>query len=233
MKTKRKKYLQRFGIQIAWVAFFVLAAGLTGCMSREARFLEEGELLQESDISPTEHAVREKPAEEAAGETSEKEQSVSLDETDVIQSVIYVDVCGAVVNPGVYCLPENSRIFQAIEEAGGFAPEADENYTNRAGILSDGQQIYIPTREETQELEQPVQIHPETQLSQGAADARVNINTADESQLTTLTGIGATRAQAIIAYRQQHGAFASVEEIMNVQGIKEGTFAKIKDDIVV
>ena len=64
-------------------------------------------------------------------------------------------------------------------------------------------------------------------------DNRININTADEAQLTTLTGIGATRAQAIIAYREENGPFAAIEDIMNVQGIKEGTFAKIKDEIVV
>lgn len=64
-------------------------------------------------------------------------------------------------------------------------------------------------------------------------DNRININTADEAQLTTLTGIGATRAQAIIAYREENGPFVAIEDIMNVQGIKEGTFAKIKDEIVV
>ena len=64
-------------------------------------------------------------------------------------------------------------------------------------------------------------------------DNRININIADEAQLTTLTGIGATRAQAIIAYREENGPFAAIEDIMNVQGIKEGTFAKIKDEIVV
>ena len=69
-----------------------------------------------------------------------------------------------------------------------------------------------------------------TQVQQ---DNRININTADEAQLTTLTGIGATRAQAIIAYREENGPFAAIEDIMNVQGIKEGTFAKIKDEIVV
>ena len=64
-------------------------------------------------------------------------------------------------------------------------------------------------------------------------DNRININIADEAQLTTLTGIGATRTQAIIAYREENGPFAAIEDIMNVQGIKEGTFAKIKDEIVV
>ena len=70
-------------------------------------------------------------------------------------------------------------------------------------------------------------------VSSGQQDNRININTADEAQLTTLTGIGATRAQAIIAYREENGPFAVIEDIMNVQGIKEGTFAKIKDEIVV
>ena len=156
--------------------------------------------------------------------------------------MIYVDVCGAVANPGVFALEKGSRIFQAIEAAGGYLPQAAQACVNRAQILTDGQQIYILTQEE---MEQQGMRPGETQttsvtaddFSAGSAaerqDGRININTADENQLTALTGIGSTRAQAIIAYRESNGPFLSIEDIMNVQGIKEGTFAKIKDEIVV
>ena len=135
-------------------------------------------------------------------------------------------------------MEEGSRVFQAIEAAGGFLPEAAQTCVNQAGILADGQQLYILTQEE---MEQQDLKPGETVTAQNnpsgtdlnRQDSRVNINTADESQLTTLTGIGATRAKAIIAYREENGPFAAIEDIMNVQGIKEGTFVKIKDEIVV
>lgn len=154
-----------------------------------------------------------------------------------------MDVCGAVANPGVFQLEEGSRVFQAIEAAGGYLEDAAQNCVNRASILSDGQQLYILTQEEMQQQGiDPAQAALQEQNTAGGQaaagsqeqqDDRVNINTADESQLTTLTGIGSTRAQAIIAYREANGPFAAIEEIMNVQGIKEGTFTKIKDEIVV
>ena len=163
--------------------------------------------------------------------------------------MIYVDVCGAVANPGVFQLAAGSRVFQAIEAAGGYLPEAALTCVNRAGVLTDGQQLYILTQEEMerQGLDPAEMAKASDGQMNGSAgtgqntgvatqvqqDNRININTADEAQLTTLTGIGATRAQAIIAYREENGPFAAIEDIMNVQGIKEGTFAKIKDEIVV
>lgn len=172
--------------------------------------------------------------------------NTGISNAEMQQERIYVDVCGAVANPGVFELAAGSRVFQAIEAAGGYLPEAVENCVNRAGVLTDGQQLYILTREE---MEQQGMSQAELAnasnvscsgnsrnteaVSSGQQDNRININTADEAQLTTLTGIGATRAQAIIAYREENGPFAVIEDIMNVQGIKEGTFAKIKDEIVV
>ena len=124
-----------------------------------------------------------------------------------------------------------------------------QNCVNRAGVLTDGQQLYILTQEEMERQgldpaemagASDGQMNGSAGTGQNAGltvqaqqDNRININTADEAQLTTLTGIGATRAQAIISYRQENGPFAVIEDIMNVQGIKEGTFAKIKDEIVV
>lgn len=175
--------------------------------------------------------------------------SEAVSDKEMQQAMIYVDVCGAVANPGVFQLAAGSRVFQAIEAAGGYLPEAALTCVNRAGVLTDGQQLYILTQEEMerQGLDPAEMAGASDGQMNGSAgtgqntgmtaqvqqDNRININTADEAQLTTLTGIGATRAQAIIAYREENGPFTAIEDIMNVQGIKEGTFAKIKDEIVV
>lgn len=175
--------------------------------------------------------------------------SEAVSDKEMQQAMIYVDVCGAVANPGVFQLAAGSRVFQAIEAAGGYLPEAALTCVNRAGVLTDGQQLYILTQEEMerQGLDSAEMAGASDGQMNGSAgtgqnagltvqaqqDNRININTADKAQLTMLTGIGATRAQAIIAYREENGPFAAIEDIMNVQGIKEGTFAKIKDEIVV
>ena len=119
---------------ILWCLILLTAAG---CSSREAQFLE-------STGSQTEEAADgENPETEEDTETAPDEEASAQSET-----TIYVDVCGAVIRPGVYELQSDSRIFQAIDAAGGLLPEAAAECVNRAGFLSDGQQIYIPTREE-------------------------------------------------------------------------------------
>lgn len=139
-------------------------------------------------------------------------------------NVIVVHICGAVVNPGVYEFTKDERICHAVECAGGFTEQADENYLNQAQMLQDGMRIYIPTREETEGM---------TQLQQSNGVGKININLATMEQLCTLPGIGEGKAQKIIAYREQTGGYTSIEEIMNVEGIKEGLFAKIRDRITV
>lgn len=190
-------------------------------------------------------------AQTKSAESSSDTETKAHPDAEMQQEMIYVDVCGAVANPGVFQLEAGSRVFQAIEAAGGYLPEAVPNCVNRAGVLTDGQQLYILTQQEMEQqgLSAAEMVNASdgqmagnagtgttvetASADTGQQDNRININTADETQLTTLTGIGATRAQAIIAYRQENGPFAAIEEIMNVQGIKEGTFAKIKDEIVV
>ena len=252
--------------------------GLTGCKSREAQFLIDGlqeakaEVDAESSEEKTSGQKSKKDTDEKKADTedrqnddgssaeSRKKQAESdgsdagngteINSTGETQpEMIYVDVCGAVANPGVFQLAAGSRVFQAIEAAGGYLPKAVQNCVNRAGVLTDGQQLYILTQEEMERQGlDPAEMSgaSDGQMNGSAGtgqntgmtaqvqqDNRININTADEAQLTTLTGIGATRAQAIIAYREENGPFAAIEDIMNVQGIKEGTFAKIKDEIVV
>ena len=142
----------------------------------------------------------------------------------------YVYVCGHVNRAGVYAVSENTRMFEVINLAGGVKEDADISGINQAEKVSDGQQIYVPSKEETKQakdFEGPVAVPVQND------DGLVNINTADAAALQTLTGIGASRAQAIIDFRNENGAFESIDDIKKVAGIKDGMFSKIKDQIKV
>jgi competence protein ComEA len=137
---------------------------------------------------------------------------------------IFVYVCGAVGQAGVYELDEGSRLYEAIELAGGMNDDADTTYLNMARVLTDGEQVVVYTVTEALSLKEE-----EAQAKLGL----VNINTADITELTTISGIGESRAKAIIDYREKNGAFSSIEDIKNVDGIKDGLFSKIKDKITI
>ena len=167
----------------------------------------------------------------------EESTTISIEEnrqetaqTGEIQICIYI--CGAVENPGVYELPQGSRLYEAVELAGGMTKEADTAYLNLAGELTDGEQIIVPTLEETAGLQQGQSLTYPSQMQSSEAGL-VNINTASVQELTSLSGIGESRALAIIAYRDTIGRFTSIEEIKNVTGIKEGLYEKIKDHITI
>ena len=149
------------------------------------------------------------------------EAVVSVTEPPV-QIAVYV--CGQVQQPGVVYLDKDSRVVDAVEAAGGFTKVADAEFINLAARVSDGEMIYVPDVQEGLELR-----NQEKQALSGL----VNINLADETLLMTLPGIGEARARDIIAYRTEHGAFTSIEDLMNISGIKESLFEKIKDKIVV
>lgn len=137
---------------------------------------------------------------------------------------IAVYVCGQVECPGVVYLSEDARVVDAVEAAGGLSEDADAEYINLAARVSDGEKLYIPDRQEGLALrEQDMQ-----RLS-----GLVNINRADAEQLMTLPGIGESKARDIIAYRDAHGAFTRIEDLMKVSGIKESLFLKVKERIVV
>lgn len=156
------------------------------------------------------------------------------------EATVYVQVTGAVKYPGVYELPEGSRVFEAIEKAGGMTDDARAESINQALEVSDGQLIVLYTQQEWQQMQAGTMNGSEDLaaaqdvLSESAADdGRININTASAEQLCTISGIGESRAQSIITYREQNGAFGSIEEIKKVSGIKDGLFQKIKDKIKV
>ena len=185
-------------------------------------------------------------AEPSAGSTDRTELSdASLEEA----KTLVVHICGAVSAPGVYELPAGSRIIGAVEAGGGFLPEADEACCNLAEEIVDGCQIYIMTKSEScadgqTEKKAGIQTSPDSDMQTTDRNVRsnsapalenglVNLNTADIAALMTLPGIGESRAKAIISYREQHGAFAKIEDIMKISGIKQAAFSKIKDKITV
>ena len=147
------------------------------------------------------------------------------------EAPLLVYVCGEVKAPGVYELPAGARVCDAVEAAGGFTEKASKDYWNLADTLTDGQMISFPTEEEAAERKKYDTDDPSSAKQE--ADGRVNINTADAGQLQQLPGIGQTRAEAIVAYRDEHGAFSKAEDIMKVSGIKDALFEKMRDDITV
>lgn len=185
-------------------------------------------------------------AEPSAGSTDRTELSDASSEE---AKTLVVHICGAVSAPGVYELPAGSRIIDAVEAGGGFLPEADEACCNLAEEIVDGCQIYIMTKSEScadgqTEKKAGIQTSPDSDMQMTDRNVRsnsapalenglVNLNTADVAALMTLPGIGESRAKAIISYREQHGAFAKIEDIMKISGIKQAAFSKIKDKITV
>ena len=179
--------------------------------------------------------------------TGDVETSAVNGEDTSAPDKLCVYVCGAVVNEGVYELPPDSRVSDALRMAGGYSDEALKGYVNLAEKLNDGERIYIPNKIEIDDLN--ILIDQDASASKGASkgaseegtetgsksseDGIVNINTADAATLQTLPGIGESKATEIIAYRDEHGAFGSIEDIKNVSGIGEGTFSRISSRIKV
>ncbi len=169
-----------------------------------------------------------------SGKTTSDDANSSED-SEQKDAKIYVQVSGAVAKPGVYTFSSGSRIYQAIESAGGFLPEAYEVNINQAKLLEDGQRIHVYTKEEAKSGQLSVtEVGDEASVGgTSATGGLININTATAEQLTNLSGIGQTRAESIVAYRQKNGNFSSKEDLKNVSGIGDSTYEKIQDQITV
>lgn len=144
-------------------------------------------------------------------------------------TICYVHICGAVSEPGVYELKEGQRIYQVVELAGGYTPEAASDYLNLAETVADGMKLVVPARDELTEGSGGNLYGTVLQEEAG----RVNLNTASKEELMRLSGIGEARAEEIIRYRKTHGEFQVIEDIMKVPGIKDAAFQKIKEEITV
>jgi competence protein ComEA len=148
---------------------------------------------------------------------------ISLEIESVVEQTVMIDVAGAVVNPGVYSLPLNARVFEAIKAAGGLKKGADASDVNQARILKDGEQIYI---------------YPASQFTSSSGTKKtvrkngpVMINRASVKEFESLDGIGPVLANRIVAFRKANGPFAAVEDLMKVPGIGSSTFAKFKEKL--
>lgn len=242
-------------LMAAAVLFFLWMTG-TGCGNDKTAYFE---MPETADAAETEWALEhedEAPAGQDSGNTgndgetsadqdsgSAENGSTALKNQSTEQDICYVYVCGAVKEPGVYELEAGARIYEAVEAAGGLTEEADFSSVNQAEKVSDGQMVKILTKEETEALgetpdsvETPDSGNGETAVSGNAEteqDGRININLASAEELMTLPGIGRAKADSIISYRESSGGFSSIEEIMQVEGIKEGVFNRVKDSIKV
>lgn len=162
----------------------------------------------------------------------EPEQSSEEEMTSTEPTLIYIDIKGAIKYPNVYALPYGSRLFDLIEEAGGFLPEAHTNSVNQAQLLSDQMLIYIYTQEEWESQHDNATVVVNTESARNE-NHLVNINKADVSELQQLPGIGKGKAEAIVTYRQENGSFNNIEELQQVKGIGTSTFEKLASLITV
>ena len=202
-------------------ALLIILVLSCGCTSRDETMVEL------SDEQGTESA-------------SSKQKSDSSDQSVNPDSPICVYVCGHVMSPGVYQLMEGCRVCDAITAAGGPSGDADAQMLNQAAAVTDGMRIYVPSEKETEGLNRSDQTDSGFQNGNTASgdkggnqSGKVNLNTATKEQLMTLSGIGESKAQSILDYRQENGAFSKAEDIMNIPGIKQGVYEKIKDHISV
>ena len=201
----------------------ILGALLAGCGNNSGIEAELAELSSE-ETQPTEYMYDEN--------MKDSEKVVQSTDSEVCED-IYVYVCGAVENPGVYRLDGESRIFEAVDKAGGLKENAAEDAVNLAGRLNDGDEVRVPTKDEVKvtDFNQNSTVISTAGEDTGTDTGRVNINLASVEELMSVNGIGQTRAEAIVSYREMNGAFGSIEDIKKVSGIKEGLFSKIKDKI--
>lgn len=198
----------------------LMSVSLLGCTKKEIVKLEK----EASSAEEKEEAPQEKQ------QKSEEQKTQS--------NTVCVYVCGEVNCPGVYELAEGSRIYEVIEKAGGMTENAAFSYLNQAEVLVDGARIYVPNVQEEASADGAWQ--EESDMNDGAAKSssglshgKININRAGREELMTLSGIGESKAEDIITYREENGPFQAIEDLKQIRGIKDGVFNKIKDDITV
>lgn len=240
-----------------WTTVILAAGLLSGCRGNgSAVVIEGGDIAQNGTEAAGETGF---PASDASGMTAQGgiQEEITVPVTTQ-ESRICVHVCGQVRSPGVYELAQGSRVWDAVEAAGGLTEEAAPDAVNLAVPVADGSKITIPSQEEVRQAQQRGDAEQGSAEygaggqgwyeepggegqpgseggtgSQGTGSALVDINRADADQLMKIPGIGQVRAEAIIAYREACGRFETVEDIMKVTGIKDGLFAKIRDYITV
>lgn len=190
---------------IVFICLYFISISICACGSKVPQFSSE-ESEQSTSVEKT--------------TTEYVEENIDTEETEMIP----VYVCGAVNNPGVYYVCKGALKIDALEAAGGLCTDADDTKVNLAQTVTSGERIYFPyIGQNNEEISED-----KDELSEG-----LDINSATKEELMTLPGIGSNKAEDIIAYREENGGFTDVSDIMNVDGIKEGVYNKIKDSICV
>ncbi len=222
------------------IMFIVLAGILYSC--RSAGIQEAQVVLQNQDTNFAQTNVQEKDentkviqddtkAIQDDTKVIQENEIVPQEDTEVIRvELIYIHICGAVKEPNVYEVEKDSRLFDIIKLAGGLTDDAAGDFVNQAALVEDGQQIYIPTKEEVEDMTPSDFSVKDSDIEK---PVKVNINAANMEELMTLTGIGESKAKSIITYRQDNDGFKTIEEIKNIDGIKDSVFNKICDMLTV
>lgn len=169
------------------------------------------------------------------------EETQETKENETRENTIVVHITGAIKNEGIVEVPENSRIKDIVDEAGGLTEDADLTNVNLAYKVKDGQKIYIPRKSDMENNEEETIITSENGEDiivdygeeENVNNGKININTATKTELEGLNGIGEGTADKIIEYREANGKFNSIEEIKNVSGIGDAKYENIKNDICV
>lgn len=165
---------------------------------------------------------------QSSGEDSSQDSTISANK-------IYIHVAGAVANPGLYALPEDSRVNDAIEAAGGFSENANKDSLNLARVLTDGEQVSVPViqSESVSASESDAGSGDRSTVASAAVSSKVNINTASEADLDALPGIGPSTAKKIVADRTANGSFKSIDDLSRVSGIGDKKLEALRDYITV
>lgn len=161
----------------------------------------------------------------SSGQSEPEGTEAFYEEGDSLEDMIFVYVCGQVKHPGVYSLKAGSRVYEAIEAAGGFTKDANRESLNLAETLEDESKILVSSKTDENKGEKD--------KTDGESDGKLNLNQASKEELMNLPGIGEKRAEAILKLREQKGSFQKIEDLLEAEGIKEGIFQKIKDLIKV
>lgn len=209
LKQLPKKWLL-LGSGVFMVILITLLVGIYLMVNKEPRV--DTTMWEETSLTTT--------AEVATDATKER-----------AETMIYVDIKGAVKVPGIYQLKNQQRIWDALALAGGVSEEADTTQVNYAQKVKDQMIIYVPKKGEP--VPQSLETLQESAPAQQNQEEKINLNTATEAELQTISGIGAKKAQEIIRFRDEQGPFKTVEELKNVPGIGEKTVECLKDMLTV
>lgn len=221
-KGKTMKHFIRYYLAAGLLGMTILfAAGCAG--QNNTTYSLKGELPLAEEDAAAESGT-------PAGETANAAAEIRNADSDTV----LVHICGEVQTPGVYELTADSRICDVLLLAGGFTADAATEAVNMAAGIEDGMQIVIPAETDRTSETTGNSFYRTGETAAGKTESQpVNINTADKETLMSLPGIGAGKAEAVIAYREAGGVFKDIKDIMLVDGIKEGVYARIKDKICV